>query len=121
MSAPLPTTPTQAPRGTRKPRHDSCVSPAHSRFLAAKRAALRRCPHDAWPFLRSGRGRRFGLRLRLLLHRSGVLTLRLDVAIDKLDHRDGRGIAVAETRLEHSGIAAVAILVARTQHLEQLL
>src|ERR1700751_1076579 len=121
MSAPLPTTTTQAPRGTRKPRHDSCGSLAIHGFSQQKRAALRRCPHDAWLFLRSGRRRRFGLRLRLLLHRPGVLTLPLDVAIDKLDHRDRRGIAVAEPRLEPSGIASVAILVARTQHLEQLL
>src|SRR5256886_802433 len=121
MSARSPPSPPQARRGTRKPPLDACLSLPRSQSLASKKGSARCCPHDACPFLRSGRRRRFGLRLRLLLHGSGVLPLRRDVAIDKLDHRDSRGIAVAEARLEHSGIAAVAVLVAWAQHLEQLL
>src|SRR5580700_12229533 len=65
---------------------------------------------------RSGRGF-FGPRL----NGPGILALGLDVAIDELDHRDCRGIAIAEAGLHDAGIAAVAVLVARADHLEQLL
>src|SRR5215471_19698714 len=72
--------------------------------------------------VRSRRRSRFSLlRLCLGLRRPGVLPLRRDVAIDKFDDRDGRGIAVAEAGLEHPRIAAVTVLVTGSQHLEQLL
>src|SRR5262245_18795839 len=58
---------------------------------------------------------------RRRLHRSGILALGLDIAIDELDHRDRSGITVAEACLEHAGITAVAVLVAGSEHLEQLL
>src|SRR5262249_21310639 len=81
-------------------------------------AALHIPPAASWP---SGRcRRRLGLGL-LLGDGTGILALRLDVAIDELDHRDRRGIAVAKARLEHAGVAAVAVLVAGAEHLEQLL
>src|SRR5262245_57339895 len=71
------------------------------------------------PSLRGRRRLRLGFGLRL--HRSGILPFRLDVAVDELDDRDRSGIAVAEAGLEHAGVAAVAVLVAGTKHLEQLL
>ena len=58
---------------------------------------------------------------RLLLHRPGIEALGGLVAIDELDHRHRRVVAVAEAGLEHAGIAAVALLVAGAQHVEQLL
>src|SRR5580698_3392057 len=51
----------------------------------------------------------------------GILALGFDVAIDELDHRNRRGIAVAEAGLHDAGIAAIAVLVARADHLEQFL
>src|SRR5262249_58259555 len=71
--------------------------------------------------LPSRRSDRFRLWLRLRLRRAGILPFRSCVTIDQLDYRDGSGIAVAEAGLHHPGVAAVAILVARTQHLEELL
>src|SRR5215472_15835880 len=62
------------------------------------------------------------IRLRgLLFDRTGVLALGIDVAIDELDHRERRAVAIAEARLHDAGIAAVALLVARADHVEQLL
>src|SRR5262249_2648461 len=73
------------------------------------------------PLVSSCRRRRFGLGFVPRLHRSGILPLRLDVAVDELDDCDRGGIAVAEAGLEHAGIAAAAVLVAGREHLEQLL
>ncbi len=56
-----------------------------------------------------------------LLDRAGIQPLRIDVAIDEFDHRNRRGIAVAEAGLHHAGIAAVALLVARADHVKELL
>src|ERR1700727_3728309 len=55
------------------------------------------------------------------LHGAGVLALGLNVAIDELDHRHGGIVAGAEPRLHDPRIAAIPILVARTQHVDQLL
>src|SRR5262245_45640847 len=85
---------------------------------AARSAALF---HPFTRFPRSRRRRLFRLCLRLRLRRAGILPLRRGVAIDEFDHRDGSGIAVTEAGFEHSGVAAVAVLVAGTQHVEQLL
>ena len=49
------------------------------------------------------------------------LPLGVDVAIDEFDHRHRGRIAVAEARLHHPRIAAIACLVARTEHVEELL
>ena len=57
----------------------------------------------------------------LLLHRARILALGLDVAVDELDHADRRRIAVAEAGLEDAGIAALALRVARAEHVEELL
>src|SRR5450759_5836444 len=57
----------------------------------------------------------------LLLRRPGILALGLDVAVDELDHRLRGAIAVTEASLEHAGIAALAVLVARADHVEQFL
>jgi len=63
------------------------------------------------------RGRLFlGL---LLLHRTGILAFSLDIAVDKLDHRLGGVVAVAEARLHDAGIAAIAALVARADDVEE--
>src|SRR6266700_5923544 len=68
----------------------------------------------------SSRRRRFliGFAIGLL---TGIETLGGFVAVNKLDHCDRRGIAIAKARLEDPRIAAVAILVAGTDHLEELL
>jgi hypothetical protein len=50
-----------------------------------------------------------------------VLAFGVHIAVDQFDHRDRRVIAVAETGLEHAGVTAVAILVARADHLKELL
>src|ERR1700751_1877985 len=63
--------------------------------------------------------RRFGF--FLLLHRAGVLALGIDVAIDELDHGHRGIVAVAEAGLDDAGVAALAVLVAGRQHIEQLL
>jgi hypothetical protein len=61
-------------------------------------------------------------RLRLFIpDRSGIHALRVLVAVDEFDHRARGGIAVAEPGLEHAGVAAVALLVAGREHLEELL
>src|ERR1700704_890937 len=69
---------------------------------------------------RSHRGGGVGVGPRLL-HRAGIQALGIDVTLDELDHRDRRVVAVAKARLHDAGIAAVAVLVARAQHVEQLL
>src|SRR5581483_7728786 len=70
--------------------------------------------------IRHRRGlRRLGF--RLLLRRPGVLAFGVDVAIDELDHRHRCVVAIAETGLDDAGVAAVAVLVAGRQHVEQLL
>src|SRR5580704_4651282 len=70
---------------------------------------------------RPGKSRRRGRLGVRRLHRSGILALGLDVAIDELDHRDRRVVAVAEARLHDAQIAAVTLLVAWADDLEQLL
>src|SRR5947209_16690018 len=70
----------------------------------------------------SSRGRRrLGFGFGLLRHRAGVAPLRLHIAIDEFDHGNRRGIAVAKACLEHASISALAILVARGEHLKQFL
>src|SRR6202040_2684683 len=55
----------------------------------------------------------------LFLHRTGIEALGIDVAVDEFDHRHGRVIAVAEAGLDDAGIAALPVLVAGGQHVEQ--
>ena len=57
----------------------------------------------------------------LFLHRTGIQALGIDIAIDKLDHGAGGVIAIAEAGFQHPRIAAVTILVAWADHLEELL
>src|SRR5262249_57980401 len=76
-------------------------------------------PQGSPPLRTSGGGGRS--RLGLPLRRAGILALGSDVAVDELDHRHRRRIAVTEAGLEHARVAAVALLVARTEHLEELL
>src|SRR5690349_18623801 len=52
--------------------------------------------------------------------RTGILALGLDVAIDELDDRHRGGVAVAETRLQHAGVATLARLVALSQRADHL-
>jgi hypothetical protein len=49
---------------------------------------------------------------------AGALGVR--VAVDEFDDRHGRHVAIAEARLEDTDIAAVPLLVAGAQHLEEL-
>src|SRR5262249_23666461 len=69
-----------------------------------------------WPHESGGGGR-----LRPLPHRTRILAPWRLVALDDLDHRGRRVVAVAEPGLHDAQIAAVALLVARADHLEQLL
>src|SRR6185437_4115234 len=55
------------------------------------------------------------------LHRAGILALGLNVAIDKFDHRHGGVVAGPKSRLHNPRITAVAVLVSRTQDVDQLL
>src|SRR5436305_1675552 len=65
----------------------------HAHILASDQGCSRAAtPLSSFVSLR-WRGR---LRRGALLHRAGIQALRFDVAIDKLDHRDRRRIAVAE-------------------------
>src|SRR5271157_6280726 len=54
------------------------------------------------------------------LDRTRILALGLDVAVDELDHRQRRVVAGAEARLHDAGVAAVAVLVARADDVDQL-
>ena len=57
---------------------------------------------------RAGRPRssgRFGF-LALVLRRAEILALGLGIAVDQLDHRHRRGVAVAEAGLDDAAIAA---------------
>ena len=53
-------------------------------------------------------------------HRARILALGRDVAIDQFDDRDRRGVRGADAGLDDAGVAAVAVGVARGQHVEQL-
>src|SRR6476646_7390065 len=55
----------------------------------------------------------------LFLHRTGIETPGFDIAIDEFDHRHRRVVAVAEAGLDNAGIAALAVLVARGDDVEQ--
>jgi len=54
----------------------------------------------------------------LFLHRAGVETLGIDVAVDELDHRHRRVVTVAETRLDDAGITALPILIPGGQNIK---
>src|SRR6185295_8608209 len=88
---------TKTAKGSRTPAA-SCVAP-HPTIL-----------------MRSFRGGRLLGRRR----RAGILALGVGVAIDQLDHRHRRLVAIAEARLEHAGIAAGARGIALGQRAEQL-
>ena len=94
-------------------------SAARIRTPESKRAARRP------PCLKSDAARSFcrGGFFFLLgrLDGAGIAALRIHVAIDELDDGARGVVAVAETRLHDPGVAAVALLVARAEHLEELL
>ena len=52
--------------------------------------------------------------------RTRIESLGVLVAVHQLDHGHGRGIAIAEARLQDPRIAAVTVCIARAQGLEQL-
>src|SRR6266536_6603289 len=60
---------------------------------------------------------RFGF---LFLHRTRILALGVDVAVDELDHGHRGVVAVAEARLDDAGVATLAVLVAGRQRVEQI-
>src|SRR5580704_8226967 len=87
---------------------------AHRRVLPNKKAALK-APlfTNLWKSgLRGFRG--------LFLHRARIQALGVDVAVDEFNHRHRRVVAVAEAGLDDAGIAALPILVAGGDDVEQL-
>src|ERR1019366_5625714 len=120
---------------SKKPAKHGCSSPTtRSRSLQSPHANGQRSIFSAVGIIhrpgpsasgkRKGRpGGRPGCRFvdLLLLRRPGILALGLDVAVDELDHRLRGAVAVTEASLEHAGIAALAVLVARADHVEQFL
>jgi hypothetical protein len=58
--------------------------------------------------------------LFLLLHRPAVQALRSNIAIDELDHRHGRGIAVPDAGLQHSALAPMTRAIPVRQCAKQL-
>src|SRR5580765_1021169 len=74
-----------------------------------------------WPPLKLRTARRLFVVVARHLHRAGFLALGGDVAVDEFDHRHRRRIAVAEARLEHADVAALALGIARGQRTKQLL
>src|SRR5690554_671325 len=72
---------------------------------------------------RGGSACRLRLLLLLACGDAGLVLFPLgaDVPIDQLDHRAGCTIAETVTGLEHTGVAAVPVLVARSENLEKLL
>src|SRR5258708_4221611 len=66
-------------------------------------------------------GRQLGRRLGVLFRaRAGIRALGGDVAVDELDHAEWRIVAEAEPGLHDPGIAALPLLVAGAEHVEQL-
>src|SRR5262249_39558385 len=94
-------------------------SPLACAYGCAKQKGRHPAPFSTKPMQPSRRSRRF-LRL-LILRRAGILTPGVNVAVDELDHRDRCRVAVTEPGLEHARIAAVALLVARADDVEELL
>src|SRR5256885_11547 len=60
-----------------------------------------------------------GFELFFAQHRTRVLTLGGDVAVDELDHRNWRRVGRTDAGLDHARVAAVTIGVARREHVEQ--
>ena len=58
---------------------------------------------------------------RGFLNGAGILALGIDVAVDELDDRHRRRVAVAEAGLQDARIAAVAVRIALGEHVEELL
>ena len=52
------------------------------------------------------------------LHRAGVETLGIDVAVDELDYRHRRVVTVAETSLDDASITALPVLVPAGENIE---
>src|SRR4051812_44169404 len=77
-----------------------------------RKRGLRRCTLES---LRRTAFGDLGFLRRARVHAAGVL-----VTVDELDHGQGRVVAVAEAGLEDAAVAAVALLVARPEHLEEL-
>src|ERR1700726_4669708 len=86
-------------------------------FPRIARPKLTHTPVGGWRPLRGG-GRRSCDLLRCLAR---IQSFGGNVAIDELDHPDRGIVAVPEAGLHDAGITAMALLVARPQHLEQLL
>src|SRR2546430_13629390 len=72
--------------------------------------------YDARQLGGRGFGGSFGLH-----GRTRILAALVGIAVDELDNCHRRRIAIAEARFEHAGVAALAIAIARTQDVEQLL
>ena len=70
---------------------------------------------------RSGGSGRFGLIFLDALDRTAILALGVRIAIDQFDDADRSGVRSADAGLDHAGIAAIAIGVARREDVEQLL
>src|SRR5215213_10181696 len=102
----------------RSPRVPMNPRPTHSDEIAgaspSKKAALE-APLLKLAILKDLR--RFG---GLFLHRAGIQSLGIDIAVDEFDHGHRRVVAVAEAGLDDAGVAALAVLVAGRQYVEQL-
>src|SRR6185437_1741791 len=61
-----------------------------------------------------------GFELFLTHQRTAVLTLGADVTVYELDHGDRRSIRRADAGLNDTGVAAVAVRITRSEHVEEL-
>src|SRR5690606_5497029 len=128
-SAPQPTRTANNSHDTREARtlsHPPLLKPMpfrwRSRRLLQTRRRIKKAARRLPLLVRSRRRRRLRrlFLLVLVLHGSGVDTLRVRIAIHQLDHRHRRGIAIAEAGPQDPGIAARPVRIALRQGGEQL-
>src|SRR5256885_9756981 len=94
------------------------LSETASRFRDRRSPIKKRRRSAAFETVSESSLRRLGC---LFLHRAGILALGIDVAVDEFDHGHRGVVAVAEAGLDDAGVAALAVLVAGRQRVEQLL
>src|SRR5437899_6358905 len=92
------------------------LSETASRFRDRRSPIKKRRRSAAFETVSESSLRRLGC---LFLHRARILALGIDVAVDEFDHGHGCVVAVAEAGLDDAGVAALAVLVAGGQNVEQ--